>query len=55
MQAGALHRGGGEEQGRLQGALRGGGEEMQAGALRRGGREEQGFKEEEERKFYHVF
>ena len=76
MQAGALHRGGGEEQGRLQRVLGGGGEEVQAkanlggcwgsapgvgggdvqaGALHRDGGEEQGFKEEEERKFYHVF
>ena len=42
MQAGALHRSGGEEQGCLQGALGGGGEEVQAGALHRGGGEEQG-------------
>ena len=32
MQAGALHRGGGEEQGRLQRVLGGGGEEVQAKA-----------------------
>ena len=42
MQSGALHRSGGEEQGCLQGALGGGGEEVQAGALHRGGGEEQG-------------
>ena len=42
VQAGALHEGGWEEQGRLQGALGGGGVEVQAGALNEGGGEEQG-------------
>ena len=41
MQAEALQRGVGGEQGHLQGALGGGVEEVQAGALHRGGGEEQ--------------
>ena len=39
MQARALHGGGGEEQGCLQGALGGGGEEVQARAHHGGGGE----------------
>jgi len=42
VQAWALHEGGEEEQGCLQGALGGGGEEVQAGVLHGGGVEEQG-------------